>query len=670
MDITLAGSVIARPLSSDQMGRITVELSADGTEVGTGTIVIDDPAGTDEIAGGRQARIDEGTTLISDGFIAGQDKSRNGRRDRPRREDIYQFQDANVLFYGKRFVNRSRPAETDRARVLAFAAADLPAADTTMVLSTNTRTLPAKKYTGSDWTELMTDVLEATGKLIFLHDLADGSGRCLHSHKETEGHTCGLTISDVATQTATTYNPWNANRNRNSGTLTNDVVGRDQDNRSASDSDSGSITAHDADGLKHQSVVEFEARSQAELAAKTSAHVDENKDEVDSYECDIGPLDEDALALIRPGDRITVTSQAMALSTSTIRIAHLSLSLARDKDGQALPGQWMAHLELNEAIRLRPRVSSGSKHVTKNEMLRTVKPFCIPGPQEDTFTRTTTGLGLSEFEGGREWETISAGVSVTTDGDEAVLISDDDVSSKAVAAITLPFTGRPVEALIEFSLDASLVDSTGYIWFGTALSQVVMARPSMRVIIDLSAGDLDTNFGTAVPGAGTAGFSDSQTGVSDGTTVWIRMMIDDLGIYGSVSVSSPPDSTYDHFAAYPFNVADVPTLLEIGATGNVASASTFRVSKVTILQGLPEVCADPGSETPLYGQSLTEIIGIGDGTTTAFSLSGPYIQGSLHITVDDLDEHNVTGDPLTGAVVFSEPPFATEVIRATRLAAV
>lgn len=685
MDIVLAGSTVARALNDDQMGRISIDLSADGTEVGAGTIVLDDPTGGDEIRDGRQAKVSEGVALIVDGFIGTQDKGRGNVKAQPAREDIYQIQDANALLYGKRFVNRSRGAETDRARVLAFAGFDLSGVATTWVLNTNTATLPAKKYTGNDWSELMTDVFEATGKLIFIHDKADGTGRCLHSHKETEGHTCGLTISDDpgTAGTANTFSLANATRNRAGGVgnLVNDTYGRDGANRHSTDSDATSITAHDADGLKHQAIVEFEAGSQSELDAKTTAYTDENKDEIDIYEGDIGPLDQDHLLLIRQGDRITVTCQAVGLSASTIRIAHMTLTVARDRSGKPVPGYWIAHLELNEAIRLRDngarRSTSGSQHVTRNEMLRTVQPFCIPMPQIETFTRTESGgLGLTEFTGDG-WTPVLDAAAQSVNGSAAVLVCPGGtaVENPVTSYVLLPWT-LPIEMLIRFKLELGsfgaivLPDFAGMsIWLGgSGQHSISGAKCSIEVASGVSSSGVTAHLEGSGVGLAVVDPSISHASSMLGNFMYLRVRIEERRMAIALGTTAPTvyedDDSWVGLTTFP-----VPALLGIGAHSYKGTILT--VDSIQVIEGLQEVCDPAPTEAPAGATPiLAEFVAIADGSTSAYSTTYPYRPGSLRVYTDELAEPLIIEtSPAAGTFTFQSNPFATERIVADYVAA-
>ena len=375
MDITLAGGAVTYEPNDDQLGRVSLEFAAFDGEVGVGQLPVPDSAAALTVADGRSARVNEIATRLTDGFILDQDRVRGPQPAGTAREHVFSVQDANALLDGFR-VRRSRSAETDVARVLAFAALDGPSWDTTWVVVANTVTMSAKTYdSDGGWTsELIPDLVETSGKTLFLHDKANG-GRCLHYHNLTSGHTCGLTISDVpsAVNGTTVFAPGQPTRNRTSVDLRNDIKGYDQGGRTSIVTDATSIATHDADGLQHQALISLEATSQADLDVKTAAYLASFKDERDTWTCNIGPLDATALSLIRVGDLITTTSSVMGLTASPQRIAHMTLSVWNGGAGTA-PGLWQAALELGAPIRRRARVRNKAK--TDRE---THPPIPLPG---------------------------------------------------------------------------------------------------------------------------------------------------------------------------------------------------------------------------------------------------------------------------------------------------
>lgn len=353
MDITLAGGVVTYEPTDDQLGRVSLELAAMDGEVGGGVVPLPDPTAVIGIHTGRQVRVDEAGVCVSNGFLLDRTYVKGPQPQAPAYEYNFAVMDANALLHGFR-MEHVRPAETAYTRVLAVIG-DLPGGViTTWVLSPGDYTMPAKTYaTDNGWDDLITDIAEFTGKTTFLHDTSAGV-RCLHMHVLTTGHTSGLSISDVPTAVngTTVFAPQSPEATFTSVDTANDVKGRDQAGRTSTATDSASITAHDADGLKHQVLRDFEAGSQADLDQKVAVFLANQKDDQINYSCTIGPLDFSALSKIRGGDLISVTSSVMGLSAASKRISHMTLV---PYGTPPAPGLWNASLEMGAPKRRRSR---------------------------------------------------------------------------------------------------------------------------------------------------------------------------------------------------------------------------------------------------------------------------------------------------------------------------
>jgi hypothetical protein len=142
----------------------------------------------------------------------------------------------------------------------------------------------------------------------------------------------------------TSFVPINPRRIRDPADLRSDLILEDQNGRTAHVTDSTSIAAHDADGRRHQEYVQVDADSQADLDLQAARMLLDRKDDITTYECTIGPLDETALGSIRVGDMMTVTSQVFGLTASSQRIANMTLTPLG-------PTLWTATLELSRPVR-------------------------------------------------------------------------------------------------------------------------------------------------------------------------------------------------------------------------------------------------------------------------------------------------------------------------------
>jgi hypothetical protein len=143
---------------------------------GSGSYPIDDSAGTHDFNGDREFVVTENGSYLVDGFLTDQTRERGSNQPHRTARPSTPSSTRTPCCTASGSTD-PRGAETDVARVLAFAAADLPTFDTTWVLNSNTSSMTAKKYdTGEGWTDLITDTKELTGKTLFVHDKATGAG--------------------------------------------------------------------------------------------------------------------------------------------------------------------------------------------------------------------------------------------------------------------------------------------------------------------------------------------------------------------------------------------------------------------------------------------------------------------------------------------------------------
>lgn len=666
MIVTLAGSVITYEPDDQELSRLGIELAAFDGEVGTGVVPIGDPNSIITVATGRQARIDEGTTLITDGFMLDQDRVRGPIPAGTARQYGFGLLDANALLDGFR-IRRQRGAETDYARVMAFAAADGPAWDTAMVLNANTVTMPAKLYdSDGGWTsELIPDLVEFTGKTLFLHDKADGSGRCLHYHNLTSGHTSGLTITDVIADEdgVTAFHPWNPTRSRTSADLYNDVLARDQVNRTSLQTDATSISTHDADGLQHQSLVSMEATSQSDLSLKTAAYLASQKDDLDTYLCSIGPLDETALALIRVGDLIPVTSTVLGLTASTQRISHMTLTVVTGENGRPRPGWWMAALELGHPIRRRARV--GNKAITDRITHVPVQPSdgsttgltCTAIP-----STWTTGTPVSPWAP-MAVSFIGASVQMVAPSGESL------VQGIVHQAVTLPtttgwgeLTGKIFLPLMDSSFQAAtvkvIVDDT-YPPRGGALGQAFNVPHPVTpetYVAWTALGGGDPSDVTTVFLAGSFSF---RLRVEAGQTLfraWPSTELEPTVWHGGGDAASPDQ---------------VRIIIEVSSASS-PSAVPFDQDFTYVVSDL-QWCYDNGViaafHWTVYGP--VPVQEAADGGRTLFTLplypGTGYVPGTLHVFVDGVEQNHTETDPAAGTFSLSWAPATGDQITASWL---
>lgn len=646
MDVTLAGSAITYRPDDDQLAGLSLEFAAFDGEVGVGQVPVPDQSAAISVYDGRQFKVEEGATLLTDGFIIDQDRDRGPVLAADARVHTFSVMDANALLDGFR-VERTRPAETDVARVLAFAALDGPTWDTTWVVSANLANLPAKTFSSDGgWTaELIPDLVEYTGKTLFLHDLADGTGRCLHYHTLNSGHTCGLVITDALADLDDTHlAPWGPRRQRTSVDLRNDVKVVDQSGRASTATDATSISRHDADGLQHQSLVTLEAASQADLDVKSAAMLASQKDERDTYTCTIGPLDETALALVRVGDLVTCTSTVWGLTASVQRLAHMSLRPWIGEGGRVVEGYWLAELELGAPVRRRARVAN--KAVVGRDVI-------VPPP-------FTPCIGSTDDETGLEsWQYRGA---VGTDIPSTAPGSPNSFGAPPFGAVDDP----PIfDDLGTPSLPPSVSHFLSYLWIGPTWTGFKVDFLSF-----LGPANDDDELPTAVRVSGKVR-SNNRNHVPHTPIPWelrygawgsaepdVVPLGATLGLdwpAGAVSVASgtgleDPDGlglteTYET-DTLPLHNGGIQLFL-VGTDwpayagdpdyggGNTVGLNMDGTAGVT-LEWLYGVSPCNPSE-PFVGQTVRVTDIVGDGSTTSFTTDWDYAPGSLRLWVNGLD---------------------------------
>jgi hypothetical protein len=674
MDVTLAGSSITYEPDDDQLGRVSLELAAMDGEIGYGQLPVNDALAAIDVATGRAVRISESNARVVDGFIVDHDRDRGPLPAGTAREYVYSVADPNAILEGFRVV-RSRPSETDYARVIAFVAADMDRwdVDTTWVLSASPVTMPAKDYSGTGWSELITDLVEFTGKTLFVHDKAFG-GRCLHYHLLTSGHTSTLTISDVpsAVNGITVFAPQSPTRTKTSMDLRNNIMGRDQSGRTSTKSDSTSITTHDADGLRHEELYDFEALSQADLEVKTAALLASNKEDTITYRCTIGPLDGTALTKIRVGDYITTTSSVMGLTASAQRISHMTLTPV---SAAASGLGWNAALELGAPIRRRARVKPyirqvvpaptepppatlpfegtglttlGTESVLNAAAIWSVKRYrgvnTVFGPGD----LITHELGTPVIGASLENFPQSSGNGIPYEKETRVFVSHDVPAGTEFAIINTrayAYTGFSgvYATTVRWQLRTALFDpTTGPTW------------DSIRDIIGSGTLNPDTT-------AGTIGDFDTVDPTIRIPVVDGRIQLVSLYDPDQVYVNSFQGGTWHAYPRYP-NFLNTYAQSTDGIGHAIVSAYPSTQNYILTYEA---------ERVPVRAQEVVdEDDGTGDGVTTLFSTDFPYLAGSLTVTCSGLPEYSITEtDPTTGAYTFGSPPFNGEEIRTTYKAA-
>lgn len=353
---TIVGGLL---FNNDQLGAMSFPTSAIDVQIGIGSLVI--PGTPGWVAGDRIA-VFSGTALVFLGYVMNRGQQRENIETLAI-ETSYQLMDSNRQLIGRKVTDwapggvttvNDQPvygATTASALLLAFIStycADLTI-DTTTYVDTDTTAIPGRLYNSDGITDLAADLIEFTGKTVFLIPTADNEFE-LHFHALTSGATAGLDISDTGADGSTIFAPHRgASASWSAADLMNNIVARNQISTVAG-SNSGSISTHGAGGLKFEANLSS-SRDEDGLVVYANNIINHAGDEIPTYQCVIGPLTGTQIASIPGGSLINVTSAAMGLGGDNQRIAHITASISHDKDGNPVPGLWDAALELAHPLR-------------------------------------------------------------------------------------------------------------------------------------------------------------------------------------------------------------------------------------------------------------------------------------------------------------------------------
>lgn len=347
--LRIAGTVIdtAGPNAWDRETLTIVQSAYDG-QIGNGSVYVRDDA-TRSFKGGREIRFtyhygEDDAAVIIDGFL--------GEQERVRPEDdvavghrgnAYNIRDANAILAHRRVTNWKRPAETDVARIKAAIAEFAPGLSTSeYVPNTNTVTMPKNKYDGVFLDDIFQDAMELSGKTWFVDNAREVH---YHQFREDVGFNAPIAIvGDGGANLIDEFPPIDPRRRADPYDLSNNI--RVEGSKShVTVTDSGSIADHDADGLKHQDVLQFQGGTGA-MTAYANAILGERKDERPMWACRLGPFPDPSI--LQAGMLISVTSEIMGLSGQFERIAELSWTTSA-------PDVWWADLEIGNPKRLAAR---------------------------------------------------------------------------------------------------------------------------------------------------------------------------------------------------------------------------------------------------------------------------------------------------------------------------
>lgn len=284
--VRIAGTLIADSGRASWMrAKLSVTAAALDGEIATGSVYVLDQANR-EFDGGRAVIItyhDTGVDeqILMSGYLGEQTRDRpEDQQNIGNRGNMYTVQDGNALLAHRRINKWVRPAETDVARIKALCDDYFPELDyTDFVPNTNTAMMPKKKYADTFADEVFQDVMEQTGKTWFV----DSQGlRRLHYHKLKEDVGFNAPISIVADGTANLtdeFPPIMPNRRQDPYELANDIRITGSRSKHITVTDSASITAHDADDLKHQDALQFDSNDTTILTNYANSVLADRKDE-------------------------------------------------------------------------------------------------------------------------------------------------------------------------------------------------------------------------------------------------------------------------------------------------------------------------------------------------------------------------------------------------------
>lgn len=639
--VLVNGIDVSGSYTPDELDSISIAAEAFDAEVGQGSVPVPDPAGSHDPYAGQALKISDGAVTLIDGFLGPMTRDRGPYASAPGRLNRYTLADDNALLFGRRTAATgwARPAETDRDRILAFAATFAPSLDTTWVLATNTVNVAKKTYrTDRLVDELLEDLVPRTAKTLFVE------GRRLHWHRLTEGEAAGLTIHDTAYDHVTAFPPIAARppaRGKDPQDLRNDVLVRNPAGATASSSDATSIGRHDAGGVKHQALVEHPDAAAGDLAAIASAQVLEQKDERITYECTIGPLTPAKVDLIRPGARITCTVQVWGLSGSVQRVAQRTLRYRH-------PGKWFADLQLGHPRRVRQKAP---QHLTSGQRAQVVERT---GPA--AITTSTLGFVYSQRSIATCWNRQredSVDVAGSPFGGNAGEVEQYWIDRDNAFAWAI----REVRNYYSWDLlDPALVlDAANKIPVRARLGSLVLHGGHGA---DLAQQGVETPFDIMAGAWGTA-----SPAFDPGT----------LLLSGRTPASAPSPAPIQTLAVAEF---DIPVTAGRYAQfyirqlprdpGDDGTGSVIRFTDSALM--ILTVDYISGASTALTGQTIgpVQVGGAVDGSNTAFSTHTPYAAGSLRVFVDGIEQTQAATEtnPATGAFTLSFAPRLGERVTA------
>jgi hypothetical protein len=660
--VKVNGVDVSTGYQPDEWRAIALRQTALDGEVGLGTLPVPDPNNTEAPYAGQLVEFLVGGDTIIEGFVGPSNRDRGTVAAGDRMLEIITVGDENAAFHGFRAYKWKRPAETTRARFLAFLAAFVPwVTDTTWVTTDNVKNLKAKTYTTETlFDELFTEIKDKTGCVAFIEN------HRAHLHPPTVGIASGVTFTDDeddwnGTDVLPVYNP---KRAKDHIDLRNDVMVVTP-TASYTATDATSISRHDAAGLKHQSLIQLDDGDAEDAEDKATAIVNDLKNERKTYTIETDELTKAQVLAMPVGSLVTVTSAVLKLTASTQRIGAIDLKYVH-------PDKFKATLELGYPLRKRRTSSAGTRRYAGGVPTSIPSdtgggcggcPPYFPTPCEtawDSFDGRTTvpqDWGATSADS-IPWEVqVPASGAGVNPGVATAWVSGGLGYMRSLFVTGLghvcafvesgPGLADDWECLIRFRILATIPSGAGR----AAMALVFNTPP-------LSASH-------AVAGVYGPDVTPDADHVGSGTEEWYlaRVQMDSatpvlrsriwLENTGEPSVWHKEDITGSLHGGDAWGI-----MFDVVASGGSGfDPAELQIDWIDFGDGCDS--AEPNS-----GQGATQTYGVSDGTTTAFRTRAPYMPGSLQVYADDIREWNITEtDPATGAWAFDDAPYSGETIR-------
>jgi hypothetical protein len=597
MKVTINGVDRSASYKPDELEQISVRFVADQGEVGSGTMPQPDTAGTTEFYSGQSVLLEVGADTVADVFAGALNRDRNeGIGDRL--VNVVTLSDQNAMLDGYATTRWSRPAETDRARILAFNSAFLShlSLDTTWVLNTHTKTVAAKVYQSETlFSELQDDLGKPTGKTLFIVN------RELHWHLYTEGDTAGIAIVEAESKNHAAgafelLSQTAPQRSKDPIDLTVEAKAVNTKGQVATSLDTTAQTRHDSGGLRHEKLVDAGDTASSGLQDLADTAVAEGKTERITYAGTIGPLTAAQLADIPVGSLINVTDHVWGLSSATQRVAAYTLRYKH-------PNQFFLDLELGFPIRVRAQPPKTTPPSGLGQDGGVLPPYvCVPPdytvPHCDDAMDTSPIVATAVAVGGSTW----LDGSVITQGSVSGGGSEHGVN--LIAGATYRVTYTFTHATTTFEANIAAVMEAGSHSFGGMTAghdpaigdgtDPAVYPPVYTYTLDVTPGDTGCYYAKMAEGSGYAGMNIVGSTMSVGVR-WL----------------SGADSRFDALVGCP---------------------------------------------APLTGQAVTEQGFPGDGSTTAGTTGYPFEPKSLEVFVGGVHVTPSETDPTVGTYTLPMAP--------------